>query len=59
MEAFPLIPNPVSIPGVPFLAQVFHTRNMFLTKTILLLEKVQNKILLLFLQEPSYLLDPF
>ena len=45
MEAFPLIPNPVSIPGVPFLAQVFHTRNMFLTKTILLLEKVQNKIL--------------
>ena len=59
MAAFLLIPNPVSIPGFPFLAQVFHIRNMFLIKTILLLEKVQNKILLLFLQEPSYLLDPF
>lgn len=50
MAAFLLIPNPVSIPGFPFLAQVFHIHNMFLIKTILLLEKVQNKILLLFLQ---------
>ena len=39
MAAFLLIPNPVSIPGFPFLAQVFHIRNMFLIKTILLLEK--------------------